>query len=918
MFKTLKISTKKLILITPALLFFLSIDTVHANQSFGLFSPKIEYVDDSATANCSSDEASIELHLVNRDTQNLISNSIGNWSVKLKRSLSDQTEILVKNYNNANKSEVICFDPVLNGLQVIVLPSSNYKAFSSPAIFPDNSNTSALEAMRGSHFRGYVQLSPSSETTPDTTSLYPNNGDIATSTVEFLVQTNRLTSLYSVSKVNKIKLYLENQLTGDLYTKEVTTNGGVGVRSISAPAGLPDGRYFWSFHQEFDGDSTTQRLTFPEWTWTFGNIPVSGLPNLKSITIDSTPPVATIDEFKVVSEDSPDLVTISFNQNVNDTFAGVSNSQLYIEDITDGYTYGVFPMSYPAYTTSSTTTFVLSSINKDHTYRLYIISYDAFNNTSTSANFDYNIPLILNPPIVDLYTGQGVINGVQGVTNSTAWLYGTTTDSATNYLSVTEIGSCWSTSTSIINSTSTLLTDGNCITSTSGYSDSNASFHFYTTNLPASSTVYFRMMAKNDVGWGFSSVGSFTTNVSPFDPTAGPTSLPQVVYISPTSIQPDSLNPNLRLDSAGNMPIHEYGICYSTDQDSINNIELLKFNTSSSTYDSTYRNDSWGSKCRFYGSMPLTTQLPFSPSTQTFSGLFAETDYYFVAFAINDLGAGKVTGTAKTSELNYLFKIYNGWDFAPEVIVNPDDFNESNDTYSKIKVSFGGVDESFDLSAYCNPFQASCAREIPYLVTVDIGNDLTVDYSVDGTMKIVKQGSSPKPYGFVIDEERITNLPINTPIRITVKINEPESLYPQTNEAVKTWSELITLNNPNSIADSSTGTGSDSGSALDVDPEFMFSTTPSVIRPNSTTTILWDMKSIDIDCAIEGPSNFTPVSFNPSEENGGVIDSNVRVQGVVESSTIKNTQVFNLSCTNLIRTYSTTTRINVVGNPSEF
>ncbi|MEZ4104314.1 MAG: hypothetical protein R3B60_03445 [Candidatus Paceibacterota bacterium] len=907
-------STFYLFLIT--LLFFASFNQVLANESFGWFSPRVEYIDDSATVNCSANQASIELWLVDRDTETLISNSIGKWTVKIKDSLSNQTEILTRNYNAVNKSESLCFDPTKNGLQVLVLNSANYKPFSAPALFPDSSNTAALEAMRGSHFKGYVQLSPVSESSPNTTSSFPNNGAIATSSVEFLVETNKLTSLYNTNNVTKIKLYLEDHASGDIYTKEVSTSGGIGTRAIPLPTGVPDGKYFWSFHEELDGESTTERLSSPEWTWTFGSIPVSGLPSVKSITIDTTPPSSQITDFKVVSEESPSTVSVSVTQSLADSHAGLANSQLYVENLTTGSTYGIIPSFYPSFTTSTSVTYILGSFSKSDTYRFYIVSTDNIGNTTTSSNYDYSVPLSLSVPEVNLYSYSSIINGVNGVTNSTAWLYGTTTDAHTNYLPVTETGVCWTTSLSDANSTSTLLSSGTCNTRTSGYNSSNSTFYFYVTNLPASTTVYFRMMAKNDAGWGFSPVGSFTTDLSPFDPTAGTPTPPTVGYYGSSITNPDYINPQLGITNAGYSLIEEYGICYSTDQLSINALDPLKLNAASSTYDSAYA-ASWASSCYLQGPLPSTTTIPYYKRIGI-SGLSNGTDYYLKVFAVNSIGAGSADGMETTDTLNYKFLVTQGWGL-PEISTSSSIFDDTTNTYDKIEVSFAAQDQSFDTASILeNPTRQS--NPISYLVSLDIGDNLSIEDNASGPIQTLKQGSNPTN-DFDVDWDTVKtvefyNIPINTPIRITIEVNEPET-YSQSDLAGKSYSTVFTLSDPNSLADSSSGTGSDSGNALDVDPEFDFSANPSLIRSGSTTTIEWEMKSIDVDCQLTGPSSFTPLSFNPSIISG-VVDSNTRVSGTVVTSLITNTQLFKLSCINATpTTFSTTTRINVLGNPGE-
>lgn len=889
----------------------------NASEAFGAFAPKVSYINSSTTisSGCDSNESSIEFWLVEKNSETLINNDISSWSINVRENVSNPIKVGGRTMTlGQKKSPVICFDPLENGFQIIVDTSSDYESIITPTIFPNTADTDALSDMIGNHFKGYVELDakPSSLSMVEAMSPDQDSYDVDPN---FLVKTNYLPNSYSVSGLNLTKIYVINQTTNNLYTNSVNTIGGVGTRSLPGPSSLPEGHYFWTFHQEFNGKNTTQKLTPPATEWTFSNIPASGTPDPLAFTIDRSDPTSTINNFAITGiSTSTNSVTLSFTNSVGDAYSGLAYSTLYVENISTAspVTEYISTRTFPNNTTASSTIFNLSGLIKGNTYRFYTETADNVGNIVTSGYTTYVVPLTFSTPVVQLYSASSsrIYTGVGTVYNSAFYSFATTTDSHTNILPVIKRGVCWATSSASL-ATSTIFTTSSCKNFANLSLDpQNRHFNYFVgLGLLPETTYYFRMLAQNIEGWGYSPIGATTTKANPFGGASTTPSLPVVQYWSPSLITPTTLDPAVGISSAGNLPITQFGLCYS-----INSAEILAMDPlqlSAPAYWSL-----WSSRCKLFGPLPTTTSLSYisrSNNPYTFTGLISNTAHYFKVFAINSFGVGTAVGTTTTSVLDYHFRNFNSttYGISPRVVVSDADFNPIDEIYEKIEVQIAAYDNSYDCCSY--PGQ----RIVDYKIDLDIGNNISVNDTQTGTIALDKSSTTPS---FI--SVYFYDIPLGE-IKVTSNINEPVSLvYPQNSASspYKENSTVITLNNPNLLIDDVSGSDTSSSTEIVLDPKLKITLNNSTVRYGQDTQIYWSMDNttIPFDCNIYGPRTFATnglYSFSHALLAGTSSRS-----GTISTGPLSNTQIFKFECSYPLDTsqsFSTTTRVNVIGKPIE-
>ena len=889
-----------------------------ASEAFGAFAPKVTYINSSTTVSigCNSDEASIEFWLVDKNSETTINKSISNWSINLRESAANPVKIGGSTMTLGQKnSSAICFDPLENGFQIIVDNSSNYKPLITPTIFPNTADTGALSDMIGNHFKGFIQLDAKSANTSMVEAIDPDQ-DQYDSDTNFIVKTNYLPEPYGVTGLNLTKIYVINQATNNLYTNSINTIGGTGTRSLPGPSSLPEGHYFWTFHQEFNGKSTTQKLTPPATEWTFSNIPTSGTPDPLSFTIDKSDPTSTISGFAITANStSTNSVTLSFTNSVGDTYSGLAYSTIYVENISTGVpvTEYIATRTFPNNTTASSTIFNLSGLIKGNTYRFYTETADNVGKVFVSGYTTYVVPLTLSVPVVNFYSASSskIYTGVGTVYNSAFYGYATTTDSHTNILPIIKRGACWSTSAANL-ATSTIFTNSSCKYTNVTMDTQNRYFGFFVGNgtLQSSTTYYFRLLAQNIEGWGYSSLGSTTTKPYPYGDASSTPGLPTVQYEPPASTTPTSVDPAIRINTAGNLPISQYGLCYSIDYNEISAMDPLQLSSQ------PYLN-LWNSRCKLFGPLSTTTALPYrSNSNQpyTFTGLTPNTGHHFKMFAINSFGVGSTISTATTSALNYHFRNFNSstYGVSPRVVVNDADFNPISEVYEKIEVQIAAYDNSYD----CCSYQGK--RVVDYKVDLDIGNNLSINDTKTGTISLDKSSTTPSFISMYFYD-----VPLGE-IKVTSNINEPVSaIYPQQDVTLSPYkqnSTVITLNNPNLLIDEVSGSDTSSSTEIVLDPKLKITLNNSTVRYGQDTQIYWSMDNttIPFDCKIYGPSTFATngiYSFSHTLLAGTSTRS-----GSINTGPVSNTQIFKFECNYPLDTsqsFSTTTRVNVIGKPME-
>ena len=878
------------------------------SPAYGWFASKVEYVDSSTT--CASNEASIEYWLVESGTENLLSNSIGFWSVNVRDPLRNR--IGGQNMNGQKQSGRVCFDPVVDGLQVVVTGSSDYRSFTGPTVFPSATDVTVLDSMRGNHFRGYVQLE-SLTASPSVESISPN-GSFTSDTPTFEVRTNSLTSQYNPTQVVSTRIYALNQITNELHTISQSTPGGVGSQFISG-LNLPDGRYFWTFHQELDGSSVTNKYTAPARVWNFAGIPASGVPGLLSFTVDTTPPTSNLINF-TVSPSTP--VVLEFENDMSDSLSGIANSIVYVEDSLNNPLQTIIDNNFFGTVTSSTTAVTVNSLVKGETYNFYSVTTDNAGNTATTTRVQFTIPLTLSVPQVSLYTGAvsyggnagNAINGVGSVTHQHAYVYATVTDKWSNPSPLTGTNAyrqCWATSSAALSDTAILdvsaLDSGNqypanCRNRLTPWSNPN---YFYTTisGLPSNETIYFRLGAENDIGWGYSSIGSFNTSASPYDATAGTPSVPSIEAYTYGDTSNSLLN-FVRITHAGFSPINQRGVCYSTDETTIDNfdpgdpVQLAAFDLAGA--------------CELSGPLPQNYTIP-THVFYTYAGLVPNTTYYSKAFAINDTGVGFVRFDGTTEELIYDFRHQTSPVISPRFVIDELDFNETTNQYDEISIITSVYDYSSEYLTSPN------LRSINYLVELDADGDAVYESQEVEVIDAQRRGSS------AIDSiVKFNNVPLGN-ISVRVTINTPEN-YPELATAQSNNVEIITteLVNPSLVIDVTSGSDSNTGGSFIVDPLLFLDVTPSTVRVGESTSLTWSMLNTpDVTCEIQGPDNFATDGVYSITSYDNAVPIGNTIAGSVPTNVLSDTQVFRFECRSNATTdvFVQEARVKVVGTQIE-
>lgn len=917
-----KFLSKQTILLAIALFFSTALITNAAGSS-GWLAPKVDYVDSNISASCTPTQASVEIWLVEEGSKQLLLNSIGSWEVITKNKTS-KLKTGGEKLNGSKKSSQICFDPVNDGIQVIVNSSVNYRDFTSPTIMPVDLATGddSLTSMYGNRFKGYVELRATSNPLNSVESVYPNN-DIANAVPTFEVKTNSISSLYNSSQVKSTRIYALNQNTAVLYDKLVPTTGGVGTRFASTSLNLPEGFYFWTFHQELNGSSDTSKLTSPARTWNFSNIPASGSPSPLAFTIDTTPPQTLLSNLVVTAiASTTKATTVSITNTVSDLFSGVNTTEVYVKDTSDN-SFVMVAKIYPPSITSDSKIFSFTNLIPGKNYEFYAKTLDNAGHQTTSNIISFNVPSNYDFPVVTLFNDSSYTNGVYASTtksDSTATyksaLLRGVTPAASNTLQIIKYKGCYSTTTTNLNPS--VLSDPDIANSSKyvcydaavwgTYSDPRFQNNIYFT-VPFGTTIYFKMFAKNMVGWGYSTTSSFITPtfVSPFTGNYG---IPKIATTTARNITHNEFEAILNITDSGGQIIDRYGICYGLDTATLNAINFQ----SPAAIDANPNCMQWYWN---YSSTPIKNRLyasstiPAWPSdffrNSTTTTVSPSTTYKFRNFAVNGFGiASSTSGEVTTSEYNYDLRNSAS---SPTIDTTGSTFDKNTQTFDKINVTIAAYD-------YSTTLLSSGLRSINYTIELEVNGVLTDTRT--GTIDAQNPASSS-----IQKTIQFTNLPIDVPIHITTRMNTPDILYPnispQNTDRIRAAD--IILRDPDSINLLTTGSDTSSSSALILDPKPTITFTPSLIRVNQNTKLKYSIENVNgaIDCKIYGPSTFGVNGVLLFTHN--FVDGTPpppRIETIVDTGILKNSQIFKFECTDPSSTvYATSTRVNVIGISKE-
>jgi len=938
-FNYLKITSIKLLFLCFLMaISFSSVNSALAEDSYGWLASKVEYVDDSADAVCASDEASIEFVLAEGISTTTITDSIGSWRVNIRESSSDSSFHVNDSLDGQKKSNVLCFDPVSNGIQIAVYDSTNYHELITPTIFPDSTDTTSLSQMRGSHFRGYVHLiNKGSGTSPNVQSLCTvlsgSCVTYATTTPEFSIRSNSVDSLYSSDAITKTNIYIQNQISGSpTNAYSFTTNYANNIGTFPIAVDLDEGNYYWTFHQELDGIASTQRSTIPAWNWNFGSMPVSGMPPVQSFTVDKTAPVSTISNFLVgtTTANASDPADLEFTSEISDNLSGIAEHRVYVMDPAANI---VFDNTYVS-PVSLSFKIQVPNLTKGIEYTVYTETTDQAGNVNTAVDVSYTIPLLLTVPTVIGYTGSThygnnySTNGIPDTLHATNnRLHGTVFDKDTNPLKVISDKLCYSlVEADIVNYPTAGITPNITCKETSWFAshDYNGAYNpfYHLASTTADQQVFFRLGAQNDLGWGYTEVKTYHTPPSVFAPCD--TCVPSVPVVTltawPAPVSSNNARARVTIMEAGYSPITKYGICFFLDpyvRDNFDPTLPLPLGnpklTSSDVVDS--------GDCIDYGSLDTSKILPYNHGTHGFNGVLPETTYYVSAFAVNSTGVGYATTSVVMGP-----HIYDFLNTTLDVTVNDSDFSQISDTFGQISVDVAGRDWSTNNIASTLKLNR---RAVPMRVDIDV-IDLDGNHTLLSKTKLVYLQKrfvsySLFPETVVFDS---TDIPGGFPpgvVEVTTTLNPDDNYGSEltTGSLTNVKFTSVPLIDPFTIDDEASDTDDSDGNPLAIDPELHIRIDPNTVRYGNTATLEWDMLnpySGALECRIYGPSNFATAGvhgpFDP-HSSGSAVGS--PISGSVPTPVINHTQIFKFECISLTPpdTFVHEARLRVVGTSIE-
>jgi hypothetical protein len=897
------------------LLLFLTANTatVKAEGTYGWFVPKVEYVDDNIGP-CPAGTAAIDFTLVEGDTLVPLTESIGNWKINIRESESSNAITAYQLLSTQNQSNILCFDPTTNGIQVSVFDSTNYHELLTSTIFPDPTNITSLEQMKGSHYRGYVHLVPkSTSVSPYVESHCVAMGtqciDFASSTPKFVVKNNKSTSPYGSNGVTDTYLYIQDTLNATgLITKIFPDDCTNLYCYLDIVDDLPEGYYSWATSQEFNGNTSATRVTGVPWMWTFSDIPTSGLTPQKNFTIDKTNPTSVLSDFTIanLTATASDPVDLNFENTMSDDLTGIGSRRIYIEDNTGAIVYDNTIISPAAIIQE-----FVPGLERAITYKIFAETTDFAGNTEVSLPVSYTIPTNFDLPEIVLYNGYAgsvlITDGVRSTLNPTSnVLYGKIVNT-TNPLPLTLHRLCWSINRADIDDyvATNNMTNVQCRETTFFVDRTWFGYFFeYAQNTPVDTDIYFASAVQNSLGWGYSNVGSFHTPVSPF--AACTTCVPTVPTVALESSPRGSNNLNSRIfvNAGGYSPISDYGYCHFLSE-----VNRDAFDPSLPVWAAKLADPD---ECKSYGSLSSGVTLPFWPGWHIFTDLNPATTYYLKAFATNSTGSGYYTASSTTG--NEYFDFGNVF---LDINADPSEFNATANKYDSVDIDVTGIDWS---SSLISSHDKAERRAIDMLVELTDSDGVTHT----DTVAVSLQGSGRASQWYYHEIVTFNNLPLgNISVKTTLNPNNLGIYNNELNYPGKSNIQLQTelLADP-TFTDTAAGSDTGSGSGVIVDPVLSIVVTPSTIRSGNAVDLNWEMLNTDnLECVIFGPNDFMAIgtstySFSPYDSNIPIGDI---VTDSITTAVVNFAQIFRFECTYTPTgvMFTTEARVKVIGTPIE-
>ena len=821
----------------------------NAEGASGWFAPRVEYVGPVAS-HCSGDQASIELSLVEYGTQNTISNSIGSWSVTIRDNVSSMNRIGGENYNGQKQSNALCFNPERNGIQVSVARSGSYHEFNGPAIYPSGSG---LDAMRGGHFRGYVELAPRSLSPHDVAAVQPPSGAAISDDTDFIVRTNRMPSRYSANSLHLIRLYIANS-SGLVSESVVPVTGSAGNYAISGvPSSLGSGLYYWTFNKEYSG---TAQTNIDGTSFTFRNLPASGAPERAgSFLIDNNAPEVRFGSFSILGyvPNSTSFVQGKVDFSARDRFSGLQSATLYLTDST-GRVIASVPFDYSEpYPTSRQTIETIFELRVGQRYGFFLQAVDGAGNQAQTEIEYVDIPSNFSVPEVEVLLDDSNWYHHWSSKEFRIRVYGEVLDNGG--MLVQRYGSCYSENISDLEPAN-IMSGGAVCRETENTSYLSLPYQFRDTHydVPTFTTLYFRTFAENDTGIGYSSaVGEVEIPPTLQDTWDEPEPTVPDVGARASSDGADEVRYRVRVNDNGGRLISHFGLCFTDDPD-VDPLDLVRVHSEIYEESEDYTATSWTPYTWLSDDESSGCRIRSGRRLQNYRGTFywtrftiPETRHYMASFAVNDIGMGSATDRTDTPARRTTFSV--------DDVTLDGGFNRNNNTFY-LEAEFRAVNRSNyrlrEEGTFQLPYEVNVYTSVG--ATYTYNDEATIDAYPDGSLRYWsgQQGESPRRHNQsgIISTPLFSDLPEGT-TRITIEVNQPtkfEETIPSDNYSRVLEFRIPPVGTEFDFSDALVG-GDEGEGDIDVTPP-----------PGDPTVSVWGQLSGGGDNQYQDSANITPAN----------------------------------------------------------
>ncbi len=876
-----------------------SFAVANIRAAYGQIVPLAEYVGEASSC---SDENHTELLLKIMDMSSpsspLTGGNIGSWEIRVYEGDATVPSQVQSYVGTQYMTNPICFDPRTSLLQFIKSNTSVFPHVISPkfSLSSAYSSSTAGHAFVGHiHIKRLVRYPQGNENSPILSLVRPF--DVTASSTVFTLNLGQSASSYGSNLLSQTKLYIFDMLNNEYFS--VTAPTSVGVGNFSVNTNMPllnNGLYSWLALAKYDADINLQSSTSLPLNWSFRDLPITSVVGTENFIYDSTSPeINSIEQVRLVGSSGLDL-DVQISMSASDSLSGLATTTLYIysapSELATKTLLGALEISYNGETAPITTHQRVNGLVPGHVYEFVMSTTDVAENLTTATSFLFNAPdtsdltLLTSPVIIDTHQSPPYNQIALGSHSGDLMMELINTGG----MLVSDIGICWSDDlVALAAGTSSQTSNVACSSQSSVRGFDPGYFTFSLTNLNPNTEYGYYFYAANANNATTTQIATFTTL---YDPQSGSSLIGDtVVFDTPiiTDIQSDNVEFEAVVRSIGESPLSLLAHCVALSE-------------------------------QF---------LPDTPPTVSTASCLVEDVSTIIAvphtFSTNDYFRGTLPSSSTVYIRTYASDESGNMSTSTTLSVTTEplviDFSLVD---LPVKITYDSTTNLYRIDTFIAPHDdtnfihtSSTARQINYSVTLEnvtqtySGTNPVADYSA--TVGALGKNMSP-----TIDNLGPNATATFTAIppgyyRIFAEVNQPVNTYvddvPSNNARTQFVNLVDPMANRNVPRDIITGIGPSIP-----DPGFEIEFLVPVIRSGESTAVNWDAKSTtSMNCTIFGPSSFGvngSYSFNPA------VDGQV---GSIPTGELTSAQLFEFRCTEPISgmTFSTTTRINVVGEIRE-